>query len=238
MAGRRWLLFVGALGLFGSGALVAERTAASGRSAEMEAASAPRTGGCVEPGGAAGSDRVGAASGGGDPGSRDARSGQAAAHRREADGLRTPQAVLQADPVARPSGRLGLSAAAGRASGTATAAPARRGGTYAPAPIAQGLEPERGLGVRIRSGTAMGFEYEPQRYPGGVMHLVNEAGRPITISFHGSGCAGVLLDGQPVSEGSSYLVRSEVAVQGAQAVGIHVRAPTGAEGEALPAGAG
>lgn len=113
-----------------------------------------------------------------------------------------------------------------------------QGADYQPEPVRQGLDLQPQLGVRIRSGGDMAFSFDPQAYRDGAMHLINEVGRPVVVTFYGPGCSELRVNGQPISEGRAYLVGAEAVVRGSQAVGIEVRKPTGAEGEPLPNGAG
>lgn len=149
---------------------------------------------------------------------------------REAQG----QPVASVRPAIASTDRGGGATAPGRPEGGERA----QGSSYQPEPVRQGLDLQPQLGVRIRSGVDMAFSFDPQAYRDGAMHLINEVGRPVVVTFYGSGCSELRVNGQPVSEGRAYLVGSEAVVRGSQTVGVEVRKPTGAEGEPLPAGAG
>lgn len=112
------------------------------------------------------------------------------------------------------------------------------GSAYQPEPVQQGVEPQPSLGIRLRSGADLAFAYDPQDYRDGAMNLVNEVGRPVAVRFSGPGCADLRLNGQPISEGRSYLIGTEAQVRGSRPVGIEVRQVAGAATEPLPAGAG
>lgn len=109
---------------------------------------------------------------------------------------------------------------------------------YQAPPVQRAVEPEARTGVRLNDAVDMGFTFQPLQYQGKAMRIANDSGRPLSVSFHGPGCAAVRLNGQPVVEGQRYLMYSDVEIAGPDPVGVHVRLPAGRERDPAPEGVG